>query len=186
MAFRKDNIGKCFKIDDIRDYIPKDHPCYVVEEIVGRMDFSKWEEAHWDTRGNPAYHPRIILRPIILGYIDGLDSGRAIANHIRTDITYMYLCGFDTPDFRTINRFYKNHPEFIAEALLELIKYAKEMDLVRLNKLVLNKANIKVSAFLCNIINKNHIELILNSVYEIIKNNEKEDKILVKIMMVIL
>ncbi len=94
-AFRKDYIGERFNIDDIREYIPEDHPCYLIEEIVGRMDFSKWEEDHWDTHGNPAYHPRVILRPIILGYVEELASGRAIARRVRTDIAYIYLCGFD-------------------------------------------------------------------------------------------
>ena len=46
MAFKKDHIDERFNIDDIRDYIPENHPCYLIKEIVGRMDFSNWEEDH--------------------------------------------------------------------------------------------------------------------------------------------
>ena len=66
MAFRKDHIEERFNINDIREYIPKDHPCYLIEENCWSNGFfSKWEDDHWDTRGDPVYHPRVLLRPII-------------------------------------------------------------------------------------------------------------------------
>ena len=67
MAFRKDQFGECFNIGDIRDHVLDDHPCHLIWEVVGRMDFTKWEDEHGDTCGNPAYHPRVILRPINFG-----------------------------------------------------------------------------------------------------------------------
>ena len=39
MAIRADNIGSKISIDDIRDFIPDDHPCFLVEKIVERVDF---------------------------------------------------------------------------------------------------------------------------------------------------
>ena len=70
------------------------------------MDFSKWEDNHWDTRGNPAYHPRVLLRPIILGYVEGLASDCAILQDVFAQMWLIFiLCGFDAPDFRTINWF---------------------------------------------------------------------------------
>ena len=33
MAIRADNIGSKISIDDIRDFIPDDHPCFLVEKI---------------------------------------------------------------------------------------------------------------------------------------------------------
>jgi transposase len=41
MAIRADNIGSKISIDDIRDFIPDDHPCFLVEKIVERVDFSE-------------------------------------------------------------------------------------------------------------------------------------------------
>lgn len=66
MAIRADNIGNKISIDDIRDFIPENHPCFLVEKIVERVDFSEWEDAHWDTPGNPSYHPRVLLQLIFM------------------------------------------------------------------------------------------------------------------------
>ena len=46
----------------------------------------------------------------LLSYVDGLISNPAVARHVRADIAYIYLCGLDDPDFRTINKFYKDYP----------------------------------------------------------------------------
>ena len=177
MAFRKDTIKTQSGNINIMDYIPDDHPCYLIEEVVDKMDFSKWEDEHWDTPGNPAYHPRVVLRPIILGYVDGLASGRAVARHVNTDIAYIYLCGSQKPDFRTINKFYKDYPEFIAEALLEFVKYAKEQGLVKINSLALDSTSIEANASSYNVADKNQMQAILNTIYEIIKNNDEEDEL---------
>lgn len=76
MAIRKDRIGEPISIDDVKSCIPHDHPCFLVEKIVNRVDFSEWEDEHWDKPGNPAYHPHVLLRCVVQGYIDGIKSGR--------------------------------------------------------------------------------------------------------------
>lgn len=140
------------------------------------MDFSEWEEKHYDTPGNPAYHPRVILRPIIQGYIDGLDSGRTVHRHINTDLAYIYLCGLDKPDFRTINRFYKEFPDVITKTLLEVVKFAKEQGLVKLGSLGLDSTSIEANASSFNVANEKQIQAILETIKEIIRKNEEEDR----------
>ena len=90
VAIRADTIGNKISIDDIRDFIPEDHPCFLVEKIVARIDFSEWEDVHWDTPGNPSYHPRVLLRAVIQGYIDGIKSGRELGRRVKTDLPYRY------------------------------------------------------------------------------------------------
>lgn len=43
MAMRKDRIGEPISIDDVKTHIPPHHPCFLVEKIVDRVDFSEWE-----------------------------------------------------------------------------------------------------------------------------------------------
>ena len=62
------------------------------------------------------------------------------------------------PNFRTINRFYKIYPEFIAEALLEFVKYAKEKGLVKLNGLALDSTSIEANASSYNVADENQMQ----------------------------
>ena len=178
MAIRADNIGSKISIDDIRDFIPDDHPCFLVEKIVERVDFSEWEELHWDTPGNPAYHPRVSLRAIIQGYIDGVRSGRELGRRVKTDLPYIYLCGVDGPDFRTLNRFYKEFAHVIVLTLVEVSKFAKDIGMLKIGSLALDSTTVKANASSFNVASEKQIRAILETVYEIILTNEEDDELL--------
>jgi transposase len=178
MAIRVDTIGSKVSIDDIRDFIPDDHPCFLVEKIVERVDFSEWEELHWDTPGNPSYHPRVLLRGVIQGYIDGIKSGRELGRRAKTDLPYIYLCGVDSPDFRTFNRFYKEFTSIIVLTLVELNKFAKEIGMLKIGALALDSTTVKANASSFNVASEKQIRAILETVYEIILKNEEEDELL--------
>lgn len=62
-------------------------------------------EKRYEGAGHPAYHPKIILKLLILGQIDGIRSSRNIAKNARENVVYMYLAGLLQPDFRTITDF---------------------------------------------------------------------------------
>ena len=50
---------------NLRDIIPKDHICYLIENIIGWLDFSNFDK-EVEGPGNPSYHPRILLKIMYL------------------------------------------------------------------------------------------------------------------------
>jgi transposase len=48
--------------------IPKDHICFLVEDFVNQLDFSKFDLIY-DGAGHPAYHPRVIMKILVYGNI---------------------------------------------------------------------------------------------------------------------
>ena len=177
MAIRKDRIGEPILIDDVKSYLPPNHPCFLVEKIVNRVDFSEWEEEHWDNPGNPAYHPRVLLRGVVQGYIDGVKSGCQVGRKVKTDLAYIYLCGEDGPDFRTFNRFYKEFANVIVCTIVETINYAKEIGMMTLGVLGLDSTTVKANASTYNVANEKQINAILKTVYDIILKNKQEDEL---------
>ena len=151
MVIRADNIGGKISIDDIRDFIPDDYTCFLVEKIVERIDFSEWEELHWDTPGNTAYYPRVLLWTVVQGYIDGVKSGRELGRRVKTDLPYIYLCGVDDPDFRTLNRFYKEFSDVIVLTLIEVNKFANDIDMLKIGALALDSTTVKANASSFNV-----------------------------------
>ena len=75
---------------DIRDLIPSDHICYLVESFVDKMDFSEFE-IRYDGSGHPSYHPCIMCKILIQSMLDRVRSSRAIARNVRENVVYMYL-----------------------------------------------------------------------------------------------
>ena len=49
----------------IETMIPKDHICFLVEDFVESLDFSSFDMIYAGA-GHPAYHPRIIMKILIL------------------------------------------------------------------------------------------------------------------------
>jgi transposase len=97
---------------NIRDLVPKNHICHLVDKIIQNMDLTDIEK-RYEGAGHPAYHPKIILKLLILGQIDGIRSSRKIAKNARENVVYMYLAGLLQPDYRTISDFRKNNLELI-------------------------------------------------------------------------
>ena len=62
---------------------------------MDRMNFSKWEDEHWDTPGNPAYHPHVMNLGVVKYYINGIKSGREISRRVKSDLVYSYLRSID-------------------------------------------------------------------------------------------
>ena len=130
---------------DIRDLIPSDHICYLVESFVDEMDFSEFE-IKYDGSGHPAYHPCIMCKILIQSMLDRVRPSRAIARNVRENIVYMYLAENLQPDFRTISDFRKENEKLIAEAFKNTIKAAKDLGVIGLEQLSTDGSMVKASA----------------------------------------
>ena len=62
--------------------------------------------------------------------------------------------------------------------MLEFVKYAKRNGLIKLNGLALDSTSIEGNASSYNVADENQMQAILNTIYEIMKNNEAEDELL--------
>lgn len=118
----------------IADLIEEDHICRLVDEVVEGIDLKKIEE-RYDGPGSPAYHPKVMMKLLIQGTIDGIRSSRKISKATKENVVYMYLSDRLKPDFRTICRFRKENLETIKRVFAEIIKLAREMSMVKLGHL---------------------------------------------------
>ena len=88
----------------LEELIPKHHMVRFVNAFVDSMDL-QFLLKEYKGGGRPAYHPRILLKILIYGYIEGIYTSRKLAKAVRENINFMWLAGQKQPDFRTINRF---------------------------------------------------------------------------------
>lgn len=125
--------------------IPEDHICFLVESIVESIDFTSFD-LRYSGAGHPAYHPRILLKILIMGILDRVRSSRRLAKNGREDIVYMYLSEKVTPDFRTISDFHKNNGDIVKEAFKHTVTFAKEEGLLDLTHLSTDGTKLKANA----------------------------------------
>ena len=59
--------------------------------------------------GAPPYSPKMLLSLVVFAYINGVYSCRGIADALKYDVRYMWICGGKQLSFATINRFRSNH-----------------------------------------------------------------------------
>jgi len=70
---------------DLKDLIPKDHICFLVEDFVEDLDYSKFDMIYAGA-GHPAYHPRVIMKILVYGMLGNIRSSRKLARASRENI----------------------------------------------------------------------------------------------------
>lgn len=90
------------------DFVPKDSKVRMVDRIVRSMDINPLMDTY-DGIGAPPYSPVMLLSLVVFAYINGVYSCRGIADVLKYDVRYMWICGGKQLSFATINRFRSNH-----------------------------------------------------------------------------
>ncbi len=156
----------------------EDGICFLVNEVVESMDFTKLDEKY-DGPGHPAYNPRIIVKLHVQGAIDGQRSSRKIAKNARTNILYMYHAGQTTPDFRTVSDFRKDNSKIIEGAFKKTIELANNMKITNLGHLSIDGTKQKANASNSKTLKRDALDdidnYIRNFIEEGITMDEKED-----------
>tara|TARA_R110002124_G_C8915326_1_gene510812 strand:+ start:89 stop:1627 length:1539 start_codon:yes stop_codon:yes gene_type:complete len=88
----------------LEELIPLNHPGRTVNQIIERIDLTS-VYALYSGNGSSSYHPKLLLKILVYGYLENCYSSRKLEKAIRENIVYMWLAGMQRPDHHTINRF---------------------------------------------------------------------------------
>lgn len=131
--FKQDNQGEILLFPSrLDENIPDGHLVRIVNEVVNSMDISILLSG-FKGGGTTAYHPRMLLKVLLYAYCLKIYTGRKIAAALRTDITFMWLSGKNTPNFNTINSFRSGRlKEGIEKVFKELLLFMFDQGYIRL------------------------------------------------------
>lgn len=88
----------------LEELIPKGHPVRIVNEIINKLNIEPLLKAY-HIRGSSSYHPQLLLKVLVYGYVTNIYSSRKLAAICRESIHFMWLSSMSYPDHNTINRF---------------------------------------------------------------------------------
>src|SRR3990167_1985662 len=143
MVYIKSNAEQTILLPtDLRTIIPKDHICYLIENVINQLDYEEFDKKVQGA-GNPSYHPRICLKIIINGICERVSSTRKLEKLTYENIIFRYLSENLSPDFHTIALFRKENTRLIKQSFLQTIEIAKNLNMVNFNKLYLDGTKVK-------------------------------------------
>jgi transposase len=86
------------------ELVPSAHPVRVVNDVIDRLDLEPLLQAY-HIRGSSSYHPQMLLKVLVYGYVTNCYSSRKLASACRESVYMMWLSSMSYPDHNTINRF---------------------------------------------------------------------------------
>jgi transposase len=94
----------------LEDYVAEDNPVRVIDFFVDQLDLRELGFSAVDRKETrrPAYHPAVMLKIYVYGYINRVQSSRRLERECQRNVEVMWLTGCLAPDFKTIADFRKN------------------------------------------------------------------------------
>lgn len=112
--------------------IAENDPVRVVDTVIDSLRLDNFKKLYKE-RGRSPYHPKMMLKVIIYGYMNNLYSCRKIETALKRDIHFIWLAGYEQPDFNTINRFRNRVKEEINEVFTQLVTVLAEKGFITLD-----------------------------------------------------
>src|SRR5215212_2132414 len=114
------------------DYVDADNPVRVIDAFVDGLDlfaigFSGVQPA---STGRPAYHPAMMLKLYVYGYLNQLCSSRRLEREAGRNVELMWLTGKLAPHFKTIADFRRDNAEAITSACRQFIAVCRRLGLL--------------------------------------------------------
>ena len=88
----------------LSDFIEENHSVRVINDVIDQLDIDSLI-AGYKGGGTSSYHPRLMLKILVYGYLNNIYSSRKLEQVTKRDVHFMWLSGMSTPDHNTINRF---------------------------------------------------------------------------------
>src|ERR1700719_1551641 len=115
----------------LEDYVEAENPVRVVEVFVDGLDLGGLGFVGVDpaATGRPAYHPAVLLKLYIYGYLNRIQSSRRLEREAQRNVELMWLTGRLRPDFKTIANFRKDNGRAIRKVCRQFIVLCRELNL---------------------------------------------------------
>jgi transposase len=113
------------------DYIAEDNPVRVVDAFVDELDLQDlgFEGTEPAATGRPSYHPAVLLKIYIYGYLNRIQSSRRLEREAQRNVELMWLSGRLAPDFKTIADFRRDNGAGIRNVCRRFVVLCRELKL---------------------------------------------------------
>jgi transposase len=115
----------------LEDWIGEDNPVRAIDVFVEELDLSDLGFAGVDPEatGRPSYHPSVLLKLYIYGYLNRVQSSRRLEREAGRNVEVMWLTGRLAPDHKTIADFRKDNGGAIRRVCARFVALCRSIGL---------------------------------------------------------
>ena len=116
----------------VDDWIGDDNPVRVIDVFVDELDLAEVGFGRVDPKatGRPAYHPSVLLKLYIYGYLNRVQSSRRLEREAGRNVEVMWLIGRLVPDHKTIADFRKDNGRAIRQVCARFVALCRTLGLL--------------------------------------------------------
>ncbi|WP_299673049.1 IS1182 family transposase [uncultured Polaribacter sp.] len=127
----KDRKQTCLFPVSLEASIEEENSVRSIDQFVDSLDLTALGfRSNFTENGPPAYHPSILLKLYIYGYMNRVRSSRQLEKECRRNIEVMWLLESLTPDHNTISNFRKDNAKAIKKVFFATVQIARNFGLI--------------------------------------------------------
>src|SRR5215213_8326526 len=140
-----DRAQNTFFPECLEDWVGEDNPVRVIDVFVDELDLAELGFAGVDPEitGRPSYHPSVLLKLYIYGYLNRVQSSRRLEREALRNVEVMWLMSRLAPDHKTIANFRKDNGRAIRQVCARFVALCRMMGLLTEASVVIDGSKFK-------------------------------------------
>jgi transposase len=132
---------------DMREWLPGDHPVWLVIAAVERMDTSAFHaRRRTGGPGTAGYDPDMLVTLLMWAYAQGVASSRRMESLCGQDVAFRVICGGNLPDHVTIARFRADFADAVTVLFGQVLMLCARLGMGKLGTVALDGTKIRANA----------------------------------------
>src|SRR5579864_1139430 len=129
----------------LADWIDQNNPVRVIDVFVDELDLLDLGFAGVapEVTGRPSYHPSVLLKLYIYGYLNRVQSSRRLEREALRNVEVMWLLGRLAPDHKTIADFRKDTGPAIKRVCVQFVELCRLMGLLTTASVAIDGSKFK-------------------------------------------
>jgi transposase len=127
------------------DWVSEENPVRAIEVFVDALDLAGlgFEGVEPAATGRPGYHPGLMLKLYVYGYLNQVASIRRLEREAGRNVELMWLTGRLAPDFKTIADFRKDNGPAIRASCRQFVELCRRVGLFTLQVAAIDGSKFK-------------------------------------------
>ena len=131
----------------VLEFVPEGHAAHFVRDTVrDTLELSEILERYKEVRGQPPFHPTMMVALLLYAYTQGVYSSRKIARACENRVDFMAVTGLQKPNHRTICLFRKEHSNALSKLFRQVVQLCDRAGLVKLGHVALDGSKVRANA----------------------------------------